>query len=168
MLVCNRKQTAVSSSSQPHPQDTSGLLASRHVYQTASHTFQPETLTSNFSSCWWLQQTRHCAPVKIPERQASPFKLKDLEASRLGLLHCVDLLRNHTEHLQVDAVELIKAGPRAAAGQPLEKLALHSTQVRHMTLYDIVCYTTCPNQASLAVLAVHSGMNFIQGIRSNA
>jgi hypothetical protein len=33
------------------------------------------------------------------------------------------LLRDDGQHLQVDAVELIEAGPRAAAGQALEELA---------------------------------------------
>ena len=34
-----------------------------------------------------------------------------------------DLLGHHGEHLQVDSVELVEAGPRPAGGQPFEELA---------------------------------------------
>eukprot|EP00968_Pinguiococcus_pyrenoidosus_P027389 scaffold7375_cov268-Pinguiococcus_pyrenoidosus.AAC.39 len=40
----------------------------------------------------------------------------------LGLRDGQDLLRNHTEHLDVDPVELVKAAPGAAAREALEKL----------------------------------------------
>ena len=35
----------------------------------------------------------------------------------------LDLLRDHREHLELDAVELVEAGPRARRGQALEELA---------------------------------------------
>ena len=40
-----------------------------------------------------------------------------------------DLLGHHRQHLNVNAVELIKAGPGPSAGQPLEELA-HSHEVQ--------------------------------------
>ena len=40
-----------------------------------------------------------------------------------GALDVQHLLRHHRQHLQVDAVELVEAGPGAAAGQALEELA---------------------------------------------
>jgi hypothetical protein len=76
--------------------------------------------------------TRHCVELctqsspSLPHGQASALKLKGLDTCRLGALHSQDLLSDHTQHLQVDAVELVEASPGAAAGQPLEELALQA------------------------------------------
>lgn len=43
--------------------------------------------------------------------EAAALKVKDGQASSLGSLHRENLLRDHGEHLQVDAVELVEARP---------------------------------------------------------
>ena len=57
--------------------------------------------------------------------------LKDepLQFGSDGLLNTLDLLGNHREHLQLNAVELVKTRPRTSLGKTLEELA-HSFVVK--------------------------------------
>ena len=52
-----------------------------------------------------------------------PLKHKLLQLHNHSLLDAEHLLRYHGQHLQLNAVELVKAGPRTGLGQPLEELA---------------------------------------------
>ena len=50
------------------------------------------------------------------------LKHKLLQLHNYSLLDAEHLLRYHRQHLQLDAVELIKAGPSTGLGQPFEEL----------------------------------------------
>jgi hypothetical protein len=56
------------------------------------------------------------------ERQVRSLKIELLDARGLGADNGEDLLRDDREHLEVDAVELVEARPRARRGEPLEEL----------------------------------------------
>lgn len=49
-----------------------------------------------------------------------PFKCEHAQLGGLGALDGQHLLSHHTQHLQLDTVELIKAGPGSTAGQTLQ------------------------------------------------
>ena len=59
------------------------------------------------------------------EGDLSAFEHEALQLVDDGLIDGEQLLGDHRQHLNVDAVELVEAGPRAAHGQALEKLAHH-------------------------------------------
>ena len=68
-----------------------------------------------------------------------PLKQKDAGPRIDPSLDGQDLLGHHGQHLKVDTVELIKAGPCSTRGQPLEKLAQGNVvqtvrAVKHYTL----------------------------------
>ena len=59
------------------------------------------------------------------EGDLSAFEHEALQLVDDGLIDGEQLLGDDRQHLNVDAVELVEAGPRAAHGQSLEKLAHH-------------------------------------------
>ena len=61
-----------------------------------------------------------------PQGQTRAFKLKGSQLGCLGPLNGQNLLSNDREHLQIDAVELIKASPGASRCKALEEFALQS------------------------------------------
>ena len=60
--------------------------------------------------------------ARATQRQAGALEVKDLQLRSLGASDCQNLLRDDREHLEVDAVELVEARPRAGRRQTLEKL----------------------------------------------
>ena len=57
------------------------------------------------------------------ERQLSAFEIELLEVLGDCALNGLHLLRDHGQHLQLDAVEFVEARPRARLRQTLEELA---------------------------------------------
>ena len=80
----------------------------------------------------------HVAGVQQRDRRA--LEHEAARAFALGLLDGQDLLRDHRQHLQLDAVELIEAGPGTGCCEALEELrhgqvVQSVTAVEHHALY---------------------------------
>lgn len=90
----------------------------------------------------WQLRTASIARVHGDEgiaggHQADLHPLKD-ERAQLGCLGALDgqhLLGHHTQHLQLDTVELIKAGPSPAACQTLQTARQSVCTSCHMCAY---------------------------------
>ena len=82
------------------------------------------TAMSNYSFCSCTGASADEALRGIPECQPSAFKLEGGHFGGLGPLDGQYLLINDRQHLQFNAVELVKAGPGASRRKTLEELAL--------------------------------------------
>mmetsp|Transcript_23335 Transcript_23335/g.80944 ORF Transcript_23335/g.80944 Transcript_23335/m.80944 type:complete len:278 (+) Transcript_23335:1712-2545(+) len=57
------------------------------------------------------------------QRQVGALEHESLRSARLGLLDGQNLLRDDRQHLELDAIKFVEAGPRARRRQALEELA---------------------------------------------
>ena len=70
-----------------------------------------------------------------------------------GILDAEELLSHHTQHLNVDAVELIKAGPGAGLSQAGKELA-HEAVVQPLTAVEH--HTICAQRLAQVLLAANT------------
>eukprot|EP00983_Pelagomonas_calceolata_P101910 1158747-Pelagomonas_calceolata.AAC.23 len=93
----------------------------------------------------------HCDeyPTRGQQLDEAALKVEGRQLHLEGVLDGEQLLRNHRQHLDVDAVELIKAGPGAALGQAAEELALGMGLGFRSEVSGISGVVQCPQHGQL-------------------
>lgn len=78
---------------------------------------------SRFPCTAWKTEWRGCT-LALTNADLTPLKQEAWHSCPEGRLDAQQLLGHYRQNLYVNAVELIKASPSAALGQPTEELAL--------------------------------------------
>jgi len=122
-------------------------------------------MSSCLRTCDWQLQLRsiavqRCQSVEMTSNMAAAsaillFRLQSsalvLQAYPESILDSEELLSHHTQHLNVDPVELIKAGPGARLGQASKELA-HEAVVQPLSAVE---HHTVHAQSFAQVLQSH-------------